>query len=95
MKPIFLPLKAAAVRVLRSETSVSSTIKIPEVGLSRQPMRFKRVVFPLPDGPTKETKEAGSISKFKFFNASTFNSPFAYVFDKLLAVIKLIGLSLQ
>jgi hypothetical protein len=43
----------------------------------------------------KETKEAGSISKFKSFNASTFSSPFAYTFDKLFAVTKLIGLTLQ
>jgi len=56
-------------------------------------MRCKRVVLPLPDGPMKETKEAGSISKSKAFNASTFNSPFANTFDKLFAVIKLIDLS--
>jgi len=43
----------------------------------------------------KETKEVGSISKFKSFNASTFSSPFTYAFDKLFAVTKLIGLSLQ
>ena len=95
MKPIFLPLKAAAIRVLRLETSVSSTRKVPEVGLSRQPMRFKRVVLPLPEGPTKETKEAGSISKFRSFNASTFHYPFAYAFDRLFAVTKFMGLFLQ
>jgi hypothetical protein len=38
-------------------------------------MRFNRVVFPLPDGPTKETKDEGSISKLNPFNALTVTSP--------------------
>ena len=29
-------------------------LPFPAVGLSRHPMRFNRVVFPLPDGPTAE-----------------------------------------
>jgi len=35
-------------------TSVSSIESFPFSGLSRQPIRFKRVVLPLPEGPTKE-----------------------------------------
>src|SRR5215218_9682616 len=64
---------------LTSESLVSSSKKIscpfmstfPEVGLSRAPMRFKRVDLPLPDGPTIETNSPLFTSKLTPSRATT------------------------
>jgi hypothetical protein len=47
---------------------------------------FNRVLFPLPDGPTKETKEAGSMTKSTPRIALTVMSPAIYVFSSAFAV---------
>jgi hypothetical protein len=44
------------------------------------------VLFPLPDGPTKEIKEAGSIARSTSRIALTVISPAIYVFSNAFAV---------
>ncbi len=53
-------------------------------------MRFRSVVLPLPEGPTNETKDEGSIVKLTDFKASTRSSPRVYTLVKSWAEIKLI-----
>jgi hypothetical protein len=47
------------------------------------------VVFPLPEGPTKDTNEARSMVKVRSFSASTDTVPVVYVFVRPSATIKL------
>jgi hypothetical protein len=47
---------------------------------------FNRVLFPLPDGPMKQTKEAGSMVKSTPRMALTVMSPAIYVFSSPFAV---------
>jgi len=51
----------------------------PLVGLSRQPMRLSRVVFPLPDGPTITEKRRRGMLNVTPFTAGTSTSPTLYV----------------
>jgi hypothetical protein len=43
--------------------SVSFKNKVPSEGLSRQPMMFRMVVFPEPDGPAMDKNSPLSIEK--------------------------------
>ena len=56
-------------------TSMPFSQYSPSFGVSRQPMRFSNVVLPLPEGPTNETKEPGSMLKLAPFRAVTATSP--------------------
>jgi hypothetical protein len=62
------PRKAALARLLKLAASVPATFRRPVVGGSRKPIIFKSVDLPLPDGPTKETKEAIFYSLFTSFS---------------------------
>ena len=52
------PLNFARSTKPKPVTSFPATRTIPVVGVSRQPIRFRSVVLPLPEGPIKDTKEA-------------------------------------
>ena len=49
---------------------------VPEVGVSKAPMQFSKVLFPEPDSPTTAANSPFSRENDTFFKASTFASPF-------------------
>jgi len=49
-------------------------------------MRFNKVVLPLPEGPTKETRDPDFIEKDTLFNAVVRISPFRYILDMFLQI---------
>ena len=54
------------------------TVSFPLVGWSRQPIMLSSVVLPLPEGPTKATKDLASIAKSTLRTAWTSTSPVRY-----------------
>ena len=60
----------------RPLSSVPATRKLPEVGESMPAMRFKSVVFPLPDGPIKARNEPCSICRSRSLSGVISVSPF-------------------
>jgi len=91
MKPIFRPLNDADSLRFIVATSRSMTRRVPPLGRSRQPIMFSRVDLPLPEGPTKETKDSGAMEKSIPRMASTSTSPTLYVFLSPRACTSAIG----
>ena len=60
------------------------TMISPWSGQSRAAKRFRSVVFPAPEEPTRITNSPGSISKEIFERAGTDSWPRRYVFDTAL-----------
>ena len=59
--------------VVGSEVMVEDK-NFPLVGLSRAPIRLRRVVFPAPDGPYIDINSPASTVRSMFFSASTTTS---------------------
>ncbi len=73
------PLNFARSTKPKPVTSFPATRTAPEVGVSRQPIKFRSVVLPLPEGPIKLVKDARGICSDMFFRASIPISPTRYV----------------
>src|SRR5262249_39385887 len=54
---------------------------VPEVGVSRQPIMFKTVVLPLPDGPTMAKNSPCATARLTPRSASTATFPSRYCFQ--------------
>ena len=71
MKPSTWWRRSVTARSVRPAVSVSITRTVPSVGVSMQPIMFRIVVLPDPDGPAMETKSPSSISKLTPLTAWT------------------------
>jgi hypothetical protein len=89
-KPIFSPRNAAAALLSSRITSTPATSRLPPLGLSKHPIKLSRVVFPLPEGPTKQRKELGWMSKLIPWTAFTCTLSVVYVLLKFLAEMRFI-----
>ena len=58
--------------VSSSTSSVTTTVTVPAVGVSRPTVSFMSVVLPEPLGPSSPTMRPAGISRFTPFNAGTF-----------------------
>ena len=75
MKPISLARKRAFLLVETRETSLPPRIYSPVLALSSNPMIFKRVVLPQPDGPIIIMNSPRLTVKSKLRNAYDSASP--------------------
>ena len=75
IKPILRLLKIVRASSFMAKSAFPSTRISPEVGVSRAPIQFNKVLFPEPDSPTTAQKSPFSSANETFFNASTCTSP--------------------
>src|SRR6185312_940789 len=79
MNPMFRARKSASVSSLRAVRFSQQTSTVPPVGASMQPMRFRRVVLPLPDAPITIEKRLEGIDSVMPESAFTSVVPTRYV----------------
>ena len=76
MKPIFLRRNMVRLRSLMEKISLPQIITLPDVGVSRAPIRLRSVLLPDPDSPTIATCSPLGTEKLTFLSACTAASPF-------------------
>ena len=70
INPIRLFLKYANLESFTENRSILLMNTFPNVGLSKAPMMFNNVDFPLPEGPITDTNSPFFIVKLMFFKAA-------------------------
>ena len=75
MNPILFARSADSALSPRPSVDVPSRRTCPEVGLSRHPIWFSRVVLPDPEGPTNAVNSPGSIVRLTSSTAWTAATP--------------------
>src|ERR1035437_4558680 len=85
MKPTFSPRSRARSSSVRRVRSVPSSVTLPPLGVSSPARSPSSVVFPLPDGPTMDTKEPCGMSKDTCLSTARREAPLWYSFVRSLA----------
>lgn len=80
------PISLLRIRANSSSLSLATGVPLsqysPEVGVSRQPIRFMSVDFPEPDGPMIATYSLRSTTRFTPRSARTTSAPSTYSFRR-------------
>src|SRR5688572_30277563 len=78
---MFRDLHLARSPSLIEDSCAPATEMVPELGLSRPAMRFRRVVLPEPDGPISASKLPSGTSRLRLSRTFTGSFPRRYVFE--------------